>query len=306
MASLAALHPERSRVPMLTLNGREDDTVGWHEKVPFYAAMETYRHGGTFYWDQRTHSGTGDWDPMFGLSYLRRYRRSQSWPALSHCSLDDDPGNGGVASGTPVGQINAFVEWDTSLADYPDRWEVKLRLRDLTLTPGVRAAPESATVDVTPRRLQRFVVTPLAMYAWSIRRLSDNVQVADGLVSADALGLVTVPTVKVYRTGSLLRIKVPGPAAVPDAGSGGGSFALAPDRQPVDDGTLLTVRWPGPGEGRIELFDIAGRRVATPYHGAAGGTMRVPLDTRVLEPGLYLARARLGAAYATTRIVVAR
>ncbi|MFI5372421.1 MAG: prolyl oligopeptidase family serine peptidase [Candidatus Eisenbacteria bacterium] len=306
MASLAAAHPERSRVPMITLSGRQDVTVGWHEKIPFYAAMETNRHGGMFYWDQRTHISVGEWEPMYVLSYLRRYRRSQSFPALSHCSLDDDPGNGDATNGDLVGQMNAYVEWDTSIADYPDRWDVKLTLRDLTLLSGTRPAPDSATVDVTPRRLQRFVVTPSAPYAWSVRRFADGVEVASGVVTADALGLVTVPAVKVYRTGTLLRVKVPGPADVPEAGVVSGPIALSPDRQPVRDGTILTVRWPGAGEGRIELYDVSGRRVTTPFRGNAAGTMRVPLDTRRLEPGLYLARARLGTASVTTRILIVR
>jgi hypothetical protein len=130
--------------------------------------------------------------------------------------------------------------------------------------------------------------------------------VASGVVTADALGLVTVPAVRVYRTGTLLRVKIPGPAAVPGAGVASGPLTLAPDRQPVRDGTMLTVRWPAAGEGRIELYDVTGRRVTTLFRGDAAGTMRVPLDARRLEPGLYLARARLGAVSATTRILVVR
>lgn len=306
MSYLAAQQPARSEVPLVTFSGRQDVTVGWAEKVPFYAAMETNRRGGTFYWDSRTHAGVGEWDPMEAYSYLLRYRRSQSYPALAHGSLDDDPGNGSASNGTPVGQMNAYVEWDPAwLADFDQRWEVKLSLRNLVLTTGMRVAPESATVDVTPRRLQHFTVTPLATYAWSIQRLSDNVVTASGTVNADANGLVTVPAVKVYRTGSLLRIKVPGPADVADGGVRLRGLALAPDRVPMRGAGALMVRWPGAGVGTVELIDLGGRRVRSCFAGAAvAGIARVPLDTPALAPGLYWARARQGAAIAVARVVV--
>ncbi|HUK64400.1 MAG TPA: alpha/beta hydrolase-fold protein [Dongiaceae bacterium] len=307
MASLTGLRHTGGVAPLVTLSGRNDTTVGWAEKVPFYAAMETNRLGGVFYWDERTHGGPGDWDPMYDLSQLRRYRRAQSFPALSRCSLDDDPGDGDPTHGDLVGQINAFVVWDTSLADYPDRWEVKLSLRDLTLSSGTRVAPASATVDVTPRRLQHFQVNPLASYAWSLRRLADNAPIASGVVAADALGLVTVPAVTVLRDGVLLRINVPGPADVHAPSAPAGSLSLTLVREPARDRAELAVVWPRAGEARIELFDAGGRRVVVPFEGmVAAGATRIAFDARTLAAGLYFARATQGADRAIARVVVLR
>jgi hypothetical protein len=304
MAWLAG-HPRgRDLVPMVTLSGRNDNTVGWAEKVPFYAAMEANRQGGTFYWDERTHIGPGEWDPMYDLSELRRYRRAQSFPALSRCSLDDDPGDGDPTHGDLVGQINAFVVWDTSLADYPDRWEVKLSLRDLQLTSSTRLAPATATVDVTPRRLQSFQVTPMATYAWSVRRLADNTPVASGVVTADSLGIVTVPAVTVLREGVLLRINVPGAADVQAPASAAG-LTLGFSRVPAYGRVELVAGWPRAGDARIELFDAGGRRAGVPFAGpVAAGVQRIPLDTRSLRSGLYFARASEAGAHATTRVLV--
>lgn len=307
MTYFAAQHPERSQVPLMTFSGRNDVTVGWAEKIPFYTAMRTSRRGGMLFWDTRAHGGVGEWDPMEDLGYLRRYRRSVSYPALTNGSLDDDPGNGISTNGAAVGQIGGFVEWDPAPADFTDRWEVRLSLRNLKLTTGTRAAPESATVDVTPRRLQRFIVTPLTTYGWSVKRLADGAVVASGTVNANPLGLVTVPAVKVYRTGTWLRIQVPGPADVADGGVSPGGLALAPERQPVRGDAVLAVRWPADGAARVELLDLAGRHVATCFDGQArAGVAHVRLDAGALAPGLYWARATQGAAGATARLVVVR
>jgi Putative esterase len=305
MAWLAANPPGRNLVPLITISGRNDATVGWSEKIPFYRAMESNRQGGTFYWDERTHTGPGVWDAMDNLSELRRYRRAQSYPAFSHCSLDDDPGDGDPTHGDLVGQINAFVVWDTSLADYPDRWEVRLSLRDLTLSTGIRTAPESATVDVTPRRLQSFQVTPLTSYAWSVRSLADNTPIASGTATADSLGLVTVPAVTVLREGVLLRINIPGLAGVRIPPPSPERLSLALRHGPVGGRAELVVEWPRAGDGRIELFDAGGRRSAVPYAGpATPGIQRVALDLGALPSGLYFARASEDGAHATTRVLV--
>jgi hypothetical protein len=159
-------------------------------------------------------------------------------------------------------------------------------------------------VDVTPRRLQHFHVTPLTPYAWSVRRLVDNTLMTSGTVTADTLGHVTVPAVKVLRAGSLLRINVPGAAGVHLPARPSGPLTLTLDRSPVRDHAELAVQWPLAGEGAIELFDAAGRRVATPFRGTASGVMRVPLDARDLPTGLYLARASQRAARTVARVVV--
>jgi hypothetical protein len=161
--ALAAGLESRFVPPIIAFNGRNDMTTGWAEKIPFYRAMNVHRAGGTFFWDTRNHTNTATgaaWGPLMDYSYVYRFRSNLSFPALSNCSANGNPGDGYGADGDSIGTINGFVEWDAPLADSLARWKDRLRLRDLPTRWGpVVRAPDSVTVDVTPRRLQRFHVT---------------------------------------------------------------------------------------------------------------------------------------------------
>jgi hypothetical protein len=68
----------------------------------------------------------------------------------------------------------------------------------------------------------------------------------------------------------------------------------------------LELAAPGPGEVRVELFDVTGRRIASVRPLAKSeGTVRVSLGS-ALSPGLYLARARMAGQSVTARVVVIR
>src|SRR5258705_11626339 len=159
-ASLAALPTTREVAPIISFSGRADEIVGWPEKIPFYAAMEANYHGGRYFWDQRAHSGPGGMDLEGALTELYRFRRDRSWPAFSHASCNDDPGTGDPATGDSIGSINGCVDWDDTIVDLADRWEVLIKPPAITTLSGVRPAPSFLTVDVTPKRLQKFIVHP--------------------------------------------------------------------------------------------------------------------------------------------------
>lgn len=44
--------------PIIAFSGRNDITLGWAEKIPFYSAMREHRAGGAFFWDTRNHGNT--------------------------------------------------------------------------------------------------------------------------------------------------------------------------------------------------------------------------------------------------------
>jgi hypothetical protein len=129
-------------------------------------------------------------------------RGDQSYPALSRCSLNDDPGDGRPESGAPHGQINGFLFWDTSaIVDSPTCWEITLKL-----TPT--APRDECTVEVTPRRLQAFKVGKGEKVRWTAGRS------AQGEVMADQWRLITIPSLRVTKLGTRLRIeKVRGAAS---------------------------------------------------------------------------------------------
>ncbi|HEY6866338.1 MAG TPA: hypothetical protein VI792_03720, partial [Candidatus Eisenbacteria bacterium] len=161
--------------PMETFFGKCDSTMGWAEKIPFYRAMETHRQGGFHFFDQRDHLGVNSaWTPMESSFFLYRFRTNLSFPAFSNCSANGDPGNGTPSVGDSVGTINGAVDWDTAVTDLPGAWGVSLTTRALTAQWGTIPAPESLTVDVTPRRLQTFTVSRDTVYVYQVVRSSDR------------------------------------------------------------------------------------------------------------------------------------
>jgi hypothetical protein len=302
-ASLAYTYRTRETAPILSFAGRGDEIVGWPEKVDFYSAVEAAHLGGVHFWDQRAHVGSGGMDPMGSLTELFRYRLDRSWPAFSRCSADQDPGNGDPAVGDSIGTLHGYVDWDTSLVDYADRWEVVLRGRDLQTRSGILRAPDSFTVDVTPRRLQNFKILRGRLYAYEVKRLTTLGLVRAGYVVSDAYGRVTVPSVRVYKDGVRLRLKTPGPADVADL-RGGQRPMLALDRSPLTGRGTFTVAWPGSGAASLAVFDVSGRRIRTLVSGPVFGESQVTIDARTFSPGVYFARAEQGGNDASVRFVV--
>ena len=125
-------------------------------------------------------------------------RTDSSLPAFSRGSLDDNPGDGSPESGAPQGQANAFLTWQPeSIVDEPDRWGVVISVVD--------GAPQSkATVDVTPRRLQKFTLRPGDRVKWTNTGRGSGAQQGEAI--ADQWGLVTLPDVQVTRPGNRLLV----------------------------------------------------------------------------------------------------
>jgi len=199
------------------------------------------------------------------------------------------------------------MDWDPAVVDLPDQWQAKLLTRDLTTLWGTLPAPESLTVDVTPRRVQHLDPAPGSLLHWTATRTSDGAQVQSGTVLLDSLGRVTVPSVKVYRTGTTLVVLLPAFAAVPGAPPHAARLTFAPPPNPAGRRVTLAVEWPLAGRARLELFDTSGRRVRTLLDGeTVAGPWHCDVDLAGLAPGVYLARADASGQRATRRLVVLR
>jgi len=165
----------------------------------------TARHGGV--WSGAT---------VAGLIMPPRIRRNQSLPAFANCSLDGMPGdgdisnNGGVGGdGDVVADLNGWLLWDTdTIVDEPDRWEMTVWLYEGDARAGRSGAPaDSCTVDVTPRRCQKFRAKPGQMFAWTNTALRDGRIVQSGTVAADKWGLVTIPAAAISMSRNRLAIR---------------------------------------------------------------------------------------------------
>lgn len=306
---LAARHERRGAAPVFGFVGRNDNVVGWQEKIPLFEALDQYRAGGAWFWDERTHfenQNLTTWSPeQLDWQQLYRYRLDRSFPALSNCTADSDPGDGSAGTGVTVGTVNGFVQWDEEIVDMSHRWEVVLRPRALRTRDGVLQPPAGFTVDVTPRRLQAFAVSNRTSYRYTVTDVATGEFVTGGLVDPDGHFLLTVPLVPVRPGGSRLVLE---PVTTLDVD---GAVAVRAPRvalaaNPVRGATSLRVDWPADGEARVDLLDLAGRRASTLFSGAARGASTVTLDPAGLAPGVYLVLARQGELRATRRVVVIR
>lgn len=305
---LARLDPARGAAPIQAFIGRMDDFTGWAEKVTYLRLADSLRLGGVFHWDRRVHGGssTAAWSPSHDPSYLHRFRLNRSYPAFSRCSAASALGNGSRTDGDSVGTLHAMVDFDTSLVDTPGGWQVTLRTRTLATRWGTIPAPESLSVDVTPRRLQRFDLRPWSTYPWRVVRTSDGAELRSGWSGTDEWGLLTVPGVKVMRTGSRLEVFPPttdarGPERAKDQAPRL-HLATGPRRA----GESFGVVWRGRGAARVELLDVTGRRRALLFTGepdVSGHTLQLPRD---LDAGVYWLRAAQSGQVVTARAVVLR
>ncbi|MCK6555631.1 putative glycoside hydrolase [Candidatus Binatia bacterium] len=179
-------------------HGRNDDVIDWETQgAPWYPALEAGRHGMVGVFDASGHSWPGfvaD-STVFQLTDFA-FRRDESFPAFSRAANSDDPA-------VTTGCRNCRLEWSSSWLDFagppldmPARYEIVLRT-----TNGA-----NTTVDVTPRRLQQFVVAAGASYAWEHRRLADDALLGGGTAVADGDGLLTVSDVPVLAAGTRLVI----------------------------------------------------------------------------------------------------
>jgi hypothetical protein len=210
--------------------------------------------------------------------------------------------------GDSVGTINGFMEWDDPVEVSPTLWHVRLRMRDLaTLWGPVVSPPESATVDVTPRRLQKFQVVSGRLYTWQVTRSSDGAIVQSDSAYADPMGVLTIPGVKVYRQGSELDVQRSlvalgvGPARPPLV------LAIAPLPCPLRSRSALAIAWPRAGDAAVDLLDAAGRRIRSLLRGRVeSGWENGVLDPAGLPAGIYFVRARQAGASVVRRIAILR
>jgi hypothetical protein len=105
----------------------------------------------------------------------------ESCPAFSNSSIDDNPGNGDPRDGDMKGGINLGFDWKDVL-DEPGRWSAKI---------SNALCKTQMTVDVTPRRCQKFKPEPGEKFKWT------SSTGGAGEVTVDKWGLVTVEKVKI-------------------------------------------------------------------------------------------------------------
>jgi len=171
--------------PIFATNGRQDGSIPWENNPPFYAAANSARQAFSVYWNNGQHGMSRDApaDCRAWSKQIERYRLDQSYLVFTNSSDNRNYGNGDRADGELEGWINRGLGWK-DLMDTPREYAV-------TVTAVYDGITYPVTVDVTPRRIQRFRLRP-----------GDVVLVRIGPAPAieltvDRHGLLTIPAVAV-------------------------------------------------------------------------------------------------------------
>jgi pimeloyl-ACP methyl ester carboxylesterase len=209
-------HPNKEIGFITWSNGRNDGAIGWLQAVEFYQAMQETRRPHLFVWGLSGHGQRATMPADGGERIMPiDIRLDQSLPAFTNCSLDNDPGTGrklktpkeikigketrkDFYDGDSVGQINLYLYWDTeTIVETPKKWEMTIALIE-------KAPEEQCTVDITPRRLQKFNSRPEAKYIWI--NTSEGKEIQSGEATADKWGLLTLKRIIITKNGNRITI----------------------------------------------------------------------------------------------------
>jgi hypothetical protein len=108
-----------------------------------------------------------------------------SFPAFSNFSGNYNPGNGEKDNGDITGWMNRGLYW-TDIEETQDSWSIRIIANGGFLSPELE-------VDVTPRRLTRFLIAP-----------GETLIVNGKKIKADEHGLLTIPKVKLEQGETVL------------------------------------------------------------------------------------------------------
>ena len=286
---LARINRLNSLPILFTFCGKNDVSVGWPEKIPFYDTLSFHRHGGFHFWSMTDHGTVftnSPWQPSFpNFSFFTRYRTNLSYPAFTNCSINDNPGNGTPSNGDQIGAINGHLDWNDNIVDVADRWEITLKLKNLLTTFGSDVAPDSATTDVTLRRLQNFVVPTGSLIMWENRR--NNIVIQQGSFAYNG-DLITLLAVKVYKDSSRL-IVTHSPVSVREHYTLPQNFTLEQNYpNPFNPKTKIGFGIKEKGNVKLSVLNILGEEIRVLLNEEKeAGYHSINFNARDLPSGVY-------------------
>lgn len=162
--------------------GRKDPNHNWKEYVDMVQALTANHHGFCFAWNDGGHSEGGR--PMSTITKYypaSKFARNRSYPAFGNSSIDHRLGNGSKEDGDREGGVNLGFDWKEP-SDEESKWSV---------TISNELAKEAMTVDLTPRRCQKFKLKPGTKCSWMASTGERGTAIADthGLVTISKVGI---------------------------------------------------------------------------------------------------------------------
>lgn len=198
-------------VPVIyDIHGKNDVSVAWGTgKITWLDSLENNHMGGTWFWDQRDHGGSGknfiteETEPNY-----YRFATNKSYPAFQNCSINQDPGNGNATNGDPYGAINGYLDWrDDNIKDKSCKYWITLNVKDFYV--GGVLDPEqysTCTADVTIRRAQNFLPPIGSLIKWKVFDV-DNVKIQHSSFTYNG-GLITIPGIIINKTGCQIKMNI--------------------------------------------------------------------------------------------------
>ena len=209
---MASLAPAEDWPVIRTVNGRNDETLGWSSAVGLMDGLARTHRPAVHYFDERIHNPLGYWVNLERTLLARTFQTRRDRPCLrfDDCSLDDDPGSGDRYDGDAIGTINGYLDYDVGTAAATGTgldFDVFLR------ASGALDDAPSATgwAEMTPRRASPFSLAPgdLVRYTLTAR----GALVDEHVLIADKYGLVHTPRAPLERSPRHARFErwSPGP-----------------------------------------------------------------------------------------------
>jgi hypothetical protein len=169
----------------------------------FARAMEERKYALFLYWGPFGHANNHEQilkvnDLINSFDWLA-VRKNEPYPVFTGASTNDSlPWPDRLADKKP-GQVNAFFRWK-NLSDTPEGAELQLFLLKAADLKTSFTIPSEATADVTLRRLQKLRIAPGGAVHWTFGT-------ASGEAKADAVGVITIPGLKVTAEPTTLSLK---------------------------------------------------------------------------------------------------
>ncbi|MEN6386095.1 MAG: hypothetical protein ABFD79_12980 [Phycisphaerales bacterium] len=130
-------------------------------------------------------------------------RKNESYPVFTNATTDKVFG-GYNPEDKSNGQINGFFRWE-NITDDSNSYSIKLRLVTNSELSRPTAIPASSIVDVTPRRLQKFHITPNTEYKYTSSQ--GGAIIKRGVITSDDNGLLTIRGLTITASPLCLEIK---------------------------------------------------------------------------------------------------
>ncbi|MDO8647207.1 MAG: DNRLRE domain-containing protein [Candidatus Diapherotrites archaeon] len=264
LAKYLQANPNKDYPPMRTNHGKNDTTISWGNIPAFYSAANNAKVALTGYFDQCSHNCFEAASYTTGSAYFPEviyerffvknqfmnsfdnfhYALNKSYPTFTDFSLNGNPGNGDPANSDLRGQINGLEYFDrNTLVDSSGKYEVTVYL-----VPTATA--ESATVTITPKRMQSFPHNSGNAVTWKNIAADGVTVLQSGTVTANSNGWYSISNFQILKAKSKLQLLsgAPGdttPPAVPS------SF-----RSTGKDSNNVALAWNANSESDLSAYKI--------------------------------------------------